>query len=117
MCLAQPVARNRGDVLVECAKNVETTIQTSTHGKIAAFIAEPVMGVGGFIAPEKDYFDTVAKIVHKYGGKYISDEVQTGAGRCGGCTATSFPRPRARRFPPGCPSSRWTACGPTRAAS
>ena len=22
--------------------------------------------------------------MHKYGGKYISDEVQTGAGRCGG---------------------------------
>lgn len=37
----------------ECAKNVETTIQTSTHGKIAAFVAEPVMGVGGFIAPKK----------------------------------------------------------------
>ncbi len=67
----------------ECAKNVETTIQTSTHGKIAAFVAEPVMGVGGFIAPKKEYFDLVAKIVHNYGGKYISDEVQTGAGRCG----------------------------------
>lgn len=25
----------------------------------------------------------MAKIVHDYGGKYISDEVQTGAGRCG----------------------------------
>ena len=68
----------------ECAKNVETTIQTSTHGKIAAFIAEPVMGVGGFISPPKEYFTRVAKIVHNYGGKYISDEVQTGAGRCGG---------------------------------
>jgi len=67
----------------ECAKNVETTIQTSTHGKIAAMIVEPVMGVGGFISPPKEYFDRVTKIVHEYGGKYISDEVQTGAGRCG----------------------------------
>jgi len=69
---------------LECAKNVETTIQTSTHGKIAGMIAEPVMGVGGFIAPPKAYFDEVTRIVHDYGGKYISDEVQTGAGRCGG---------------------------------
>jgi alanine-glyoxylate transaminase/(R)-3-amino-2-methylpropionate-pyruvate transaminase len=68
----------------ECAKNVETTIQTSTHGRIAAMIVEPVMGVGGFITPPKEYFDQVTAIVHQYGGKYISDEVQTGAGRCGG---------------------------------
>jgi len=68
---------------LECAKNVETTIQTSTHGRIAAMIAEPVMGVGGFISPPKAYFDEVTEIVHRYGGKYISDEVQTGAGRCG----------------------------------
>lgn len=68
---------------LECAKNVETTIQTSTHGKIAGMIAEPVMGVGGFISPPKAYFDEITEIVHRYGGKYISDEVQTGAGRCG----------------------------------
>ena len=46
-------------------------------------VVEPVMGVGGFISPPKEYFDRVTKIVHEYGGKYISDEVQTGAGRCG----------------------------------
>jgi 4-aminobutyrate aminotransferase-like enzyme len=61
---------------------VESTIQTTTHGKIAAFIAEPVMGVGGFISPPVEYFSQVASIVHRYGGKYISDEVQTGVGRC-----------------------------------
>jgi 4-aminobutyrate aminotransferase-like enzyme len=83
-CYRCPFGKEPGSCELECAKNVETTIQTSTHGKIAAFIAEPVMGVGGFIAPEKDYFDYVSKVVHKYGGKYISDEVQTGAGRCGG---------------------------------
>jgi len=67
---------------LECAKNVETTIQTSTHGRIAGMIVEPVMGVGGFISPPRAYFDEVTEIVHRYGGKYISDEVQTGAGRC-----------------------------------
>ena len=69
---------------LECAKNVETTIQTSTHGKIAGFIAEPIMGVGGFIDPPAEYFHRVTEIVHNYGGRYISDEVQTGTGRCGG---------------------------------
>ena len=68
---------------LECAKNVETTIQTTTHGRIAGMIVEPVMGVGGFISPPKAYFDEVTEIVHRYGGRYISDEVQTGVGRCG----------------------------------
>lgn len=83
-CYRCPFNQTPENCSLECAKNVETTIQTSTHGKIAAFIAEPVMGVGGFITPPKAYFDEVARIVHQYGGKYISDEVQTGAGRCGG---------------------------------
>jgi 4-aminobutyrate aminotransferase-like enzyme len=83
-CYRCPFGQKPDSCDLECAKNVETTIQTSTNGKIAAFIAEPVMGVGGFIAPPTQYFHEVAKIVHNYGGKYISDEVQTGAGRGGG---------------------------------
>ena len=83
-CYRCPFNQKPESCHLECAKNVETTIQTSTHGKIAAFIAEPILGVGGFITPPKEYFHEVAKIVHNYGGKYISDEVQTGAGRCGG---------------------------------
>ncbi len=83
-CYRCPFGKKPTSCALECAQNVETTIQTTTHGKIAAFIAEPVMGVGGFIAPPVEYFKKVAKIVHEYGGKYISDEVQTGAGRCGG---------------------------------
>ena len=83
-CYRCPFNKNPESCDFECAQNVETTIQTSTHGKIAAMIVEPVMGVGGFIAPPKAYFERVTKIVHDYGGKYISDEVQTGAGRCGG---------------------------------
>lgn len=82
-CYRCPVGKTPNSCSLECAKNVEATIQTSTHGKIAAFIAEPVMGVGGFISPPKEYFDLVTDIVHRYGGLYISDEVQTGAGRCG----------------------------------
>jgi 4-aminobutyrate aminotransferase-like enzyme len=83
-CYRCPFKQKPGDCGLECAKNVESTIQNTTHGKIAAFILEPIMGVGGFITPPDEYFGEVAKIVHNYGGKYISDEVQTGAGRGGG---------------------------------
>jgi 4-aminobutyrate aminotransferase-like enzyme len=62
---------------------VENLIQTATSGNIAAFIAEPIQGVGGFITPPKEYFKIVFKIVKKYGGLFISDEVQTGWGRTG----------------------------------
>ncbi len=82
-CYRCPFKQKRESCDLECAANVETTIQTSTHGKIAAMIMEPVMGVGGFIDPPAEYFHRVTKIVHDYGGRYISDEVQTGAGRCG----------------------------------
>lgn len=83
-CYRCPFDKKPESCSLECAKNIETTIQTSTSGKIAAFIAEPIMGAGGVISPPDEYFHEAAKIAHKYGGKYISDEVQTGAGRCGG---------------------------------
>lgn len=82
-CYRCPYGKKPDSCALECAKDVETTIQTSTGGRIAAFIAEPVMGVGGFLTPPKEYFTEVQRIVREYGGKYISDEVQTGSGRCG----------------------------------
>jgi 4-aminobutyrate aminotransferase-like enzyme len=83
-CYRCPYQKEPTSCALECAKDVERVIQTTTNGKIAAMVAEPVMGVGGFITPPKEYFTAVTKITHDYGGKYISDEVQTGAGRCGG---------------------------------
>jgi 4-aminobutyrate aminotransferase-like enzyme len=68
---------------VACANDVENLIQTGTSGQIAAFIAEPIQGVGGFITPPPEYFKMVFKTVKKYGGLFISDEVQTGFGRTG----------------------------------
>lgn len=69
---------------MKCAYEVEEVIKYSTSGKIAAMIAEPIMGFGGVITPPKEYFQIVADIVHKHGGLFISDEVQTGFGRTGG---------------------------------
>ncbi|MFN7995676.1 MAG: aspartate aminotransferase family protein [Bryobacteraceae bacterium] len=69
---------------LRCARDVQELIQTSTSGRIAGFIAEPVQGVGGFITPPKEYFAIVAEIVRQHGGIFISDEVQTAWGRTGG---------------------------------
>lgn len=68
---------------VKCAQDVEELIRTTTSGRIAGFIAEPIQGVGGFITPPPEYFRIVEGIVRRYGGIFISDEVQTGWGRTG----------------------------------
>jgi 4-aminobutyrate aminotransferase len=69
---------------VKCAEDIEQVIRTSTSGRVAALIAEPIQGVGGFITPPKEYFKIVTGIVRKYGGIFIADEVQTAWGRTGG---------------------------------
>ena len=82
-CYRCPLGKTYPDCEVACANDVENLIQTGTSGQIAAFIAEPIQGVGGFITPPPEYFKIVFKIVKKYGGLFISDEVQTGFGRTG----------------------------------
>lgn len=82
-CYRCPFGQSYPDCGVKCAQDVEEVIQTVTDGKIAAFIAEPILGVGGFIVPPKEYFGEVQKIVKRYGGIMITDEVQTGWGRTG----------------------------------
>ncbi len=66
-----------------CATDMEEVIRTTTSGRIAGLIAEPIQGVGGFIVPPKEYFPIVTDIVKKYGGIFIADEVQTAWGRTG----------------------------------
>jgi 4-aminobutyrate aminotransferase-like enzyme len=67
----------------ECAQDIEELILTETGGEIAAFMAETVIGSGGFIVPPKGYFELATSIARKYGGLYIADEVQTAWGRTG----------------------------------
>ncbi|MBX7221877.1 MAG: aspartate aminotransferase family protein [Blastocatellia bacterium] len=68
---------------VACAKDIEDIIKTQTTGRIAAFMAEPILGVGGFIVPPPEYFQIAAEIARKHGGLFIADEVQTAWGRTG----------------------------------
>ena len=71
------------DCNIECAKQIEKVIETSTSGEIAAFIAEPIQGNGGIITPPDEYFKVVREILGKHGILFITDEVQTGFGRTG----------------------------------
>src|SRR3954454_10663739 len=66
-----------------CARDVESVIRTTTSGNPAAFVAEPIQGVGGVTPPPPDYFVRVKEILHRYGIPFVSDEVQTAWGRIG----------------------------------
>jgi 4-aminobutyrate aminotransferase len=83
-CYRCPFGLTYPDCEVRCAQDLEELIRTTTGGRIAAFIAEPIQGVGGYVTPPREYFQIVEKIVRQHGGIFISDEVQTGWGRTGG---------------------------------
>jgi 4-aminobutyrate aminotransferase/(S)-3-amino-2-methylpropionate transaminase len=50
---------------------------------VAAVIAEPVLGEGGFIVPPQNYFRILHDICRKHGIVFVADEVQSGIARTG----------------------------------
>lgn len=58
-------------------------IATETSGDVAAFIAEPIQGVGGFVVPPDGFFAAIKEVCDEFGICFISDEVQTAWGRTG----------------------------------
>ena len=65
------------------ARDVVDVIRYATPGRVAAFIAEPIQGVGGTVELPPGYLKVVYEAVRGAGGVCISDEVQTGFGRTG----------------------------------
>ncbi len=82
-CYRCPLGLTYPSCEVRCARDIEELIQTTTTGQPAAFLAEPIQGVGGFVTPPKEYFQIAVEIVRRHGGVFICDEVQTGFGRTG----------------------------------
>lgn len=82
-CYRCSLGQTYPDCGVACAYDIEEVIRTTTSGRVAALVAEPIQGVGGFITPPPEYFRIVVEIVREYGGIFIADEVQTGFGRTG----------------------------------
>jgi putrescine aminotransferase len=66
-----------------CADELERTIRRVGADKIAAFIAEPIQGVGGVIVPPSGYFERIREICDRHEILMVVDEVITGFGRTG----------------------------------
>jgi alanine-glyoxylate transaminase/(R)-3-amino-2-methylpropionate-pyruvate transaminase len=67
----------------QSAEDIRDLIRRATPGRIAAFIAEPIQGVGGVTHGASNYLREAYAIVREHGGVCIADEVQTGFGRTG----------------------------------
>jgi alanine-glyoxylate transaminase/(R)-3-amino-2-methylpropionate-pyruvate transaminase len=86
LCPDPAVSRSGGtaeESATEAADDIRQLIRYSTSGAIAAFIAEPIQGVGGVTRGAPNYFREAYAIAREYGGLCIADEVQTGFGRTG----------------------------------
>ena len=78
--LSTPTLRSSTDDLV-----TELRAAIDEHGPehIAAFIGEPVMGVGGMIPPPDGYWPQVQAVLREHGILLVLDEIVTGYGRTG----------------------------------
>lgn len=69
---------------VHCAHHLEDTFTRVVAAEsVAAVIAEPVLGEGGFVTPPAEFLSTLQEICRRHGIVFIADEVQTGFGRTG----------------------------------
>lgn len=71
------------EIATQSAEDIRGIIRFSTPGKVAAFIAEPIQGVGGATHGARNYLTEAYGIIREHGGLCIADEVQTGFGRTG----------------------------------
>jgi adenosylmethionine-8-amino-7-oxononanoate aminotransferase len=82
--LSQPsrlaLGPNATDILVD---ELEDVIAEIGAERIAAMIAEPVIGVGGMIPPPEEYWPRVQEVLRRHGILLMLDEVVTAYGRTG----------------------------------
>lgn len=71
------------DYIAACVDDLRHVLSTATGGDVAALIAEPIQGVGGFTMAPDGLFAAYKEVLDAEGILFISDEVQTGWGRTG----------------------------------
>ncbi len=71
------------DYSTRLAASLDELIEREGPETVAAFIAEPLMGVGGVLLPPRGYFAKVQAVLEKHDVLLIDDEVITGFGRTG----------------------------------
>ena len=74
---------NDDEFVAACVADLEDLLGVATSGNVAAMIAEPIQGVGGFVTPPDGFFGAMKEVLDREGILFISDEVQTGWGRTG----------------------------------
>ncbi len=74
---------NDEEFVAACVADLEDLLVVATAGNVAAMIAEPIQGVGGFVTPPDGFFGAMKEVLDRQGILFIADEVQTGWGRTG----------------------------------
>jgi putrescine---pyruvate transaminase len=82
-CYYCPWGKTHPGCSLECADALEEKITALGADKVAAFIAEPVMGTGGVIVPPPGYYQKISQICNRHEVLFIDDEVICGFGRTG----------------------------------
>ena len=83
-CYRCPLGKTYPGCGIDCAEDLERAILREGPAKVAAFIAEPIVGSSlGAAAPPDEYFPRIREICDRYGVLLVVDEVLTGFGRTG----------------------------------
>jgi adenosylmethionine-8-amino-7-oxononanoate aminotransferase len=79
----EAAAHALGDVDLLVAE-LESAIAEAGRGRVAAFVAEPIVGATlGAVAPPDGYWPAIAEVCRRHGILLVADEVMTGFGRTG----------------------------------
>jgi adenosylmethionine-8-amino-7-oxononanoate aminotransferase len=83
-CLRCPVGASPENCAEACLEDFEVAIQREGPERLAAFIAEPVVGAAaGVLVPPSGYHERVRELCDQYELLWIADEVMSGCGRTG----------------------------------
>lgn len=91
-CYRCPMEHKEGPPACDyaCARYLEYMLKTETTGQVAAFVAEPIFGIGGCVHAPKEYFKIMNETLKANGILLVIDEVQTGFGRTGDMFAIEY---------------------------
>ena len=68
----------------QLAAELEAAIAAAGRGRVAAFVAEPIVGATlGAVVPPEGYWEAIAAVCRRHGVLLVDDEVMTGFGRTG----------------------------------
>jgi len=84
-CLRCPFNLEKGECDFQCINYIEDEVFSKyvPPEEVSAFVAEPILGEGGYIVPPDGYFQRLKKLLDEHEILFMCDEVQSGMGRTG----------------------------------